>query len=71
MSDYKVLCKYKVLHRHIIINHWVKWKRKRSGAKGRRELTRQGTFNYLGLKLGFCQPEHSHSSNGDSGTGTF
>lgn len=37
MSDYKVLCKHKVLQRHIIIiNHCVKSNRKQIRAKGRR-----------------------------------
>lgn len=41
MSDYKVLYKYKVLHRHIIIIHWVKCKRKQSIEKEGQELTEQ------------------------------
>lgn len=41
MSDYKELYKYKVLHRHIITLHWVKFKRKQSNAKGGQDLTEQ------------------------------
>lgn len=38
MSDYKLLCKHKVLRRHIpIINHCVKSNRKPIRVKGRKE----------------------------------
>lgn len=42
MSDYKLLCKYKVQHWHIIITvHRVKFKRKQSMEKGGQDLTEQ------------------------------